>query len=178
MTLLGVLRLLRYTKSGFAERFLDELSEYVCENMNPITISDFLLINKERKLQLQYLGDPEREWVADDGDILESRGEMITDNILLKLKIPHQPKPRIFLPPKLEKKFNRKYPLVPDWNLKMIPRTIVEYWGRDDSEYLKIKRWKQEIYKALGLEIINIEPTEVQNTPKLTKKIMDKLKLK
>ena len=171
MTFLGIQKLLRHTRTGYAEDFLDDLSEYINDNMNPITISEFLLINKDKKLIPQYLGDPKREWVAEDGDILESRGEMIIDNILFKLKIPHQPKPRIFLPPELEKKFNRKYPIVPDWNIKMRPRTIIEYWGRDGPDYIKLKKWKQEMYEALGIHIINIEPTEVQNIPILTERL-------
>lgn len=171
LTLLGVLLLTKTMRVGFAEQFFNELSEHIYNNMNPITVSELLLINKEKKLIPQFLGDPDREWVAEDGDILESRGEMIIDNILFKLKIPHQPKPRIFLPPELEKKFNRKYPIVPDWNIKMLPRTIIEYWGRDDPNYIKLKTWKQEMYKALKINIINIEPTEVQNIPLLTKRL-------
>ena len=172
LTLLGCLLLTKGMRKGFAEQFFIELSEHIYNNMNPITVSELLLINKEKKLIPQSLGDPDREWVAEDGDILESRGEMIIDNILFKLKIPHQPKPRIFLPPELEKKFNRKYPIVPDWNIKMLPRTIIEYWGRNDPDYIKLKTWKQEMYKALEINIINIEPTEVQNIPLLTKRLI------
>ncbi|KKN07593.1 hypothetical protein LCGC14_1065390 [marine sediment metagenome] len=175
LTLLGCLLLTKRMRKGFAEQFFTELSEHIYNNMNPITISELLLINKEKKLIPQYLGDPDREWVAEDFDILESRGEMIIDNILFKLKIPHQPKPRIRLPPELEEKFNRTYPIVPDWNIKMLPRTIIEYWGRDGPKYVKLKEWKQEMYKALNISIINIEPAEVQNIPILTKKLKDLL---
>jgi len=175
LTLLGILKLLKHIRKGYSEAFYDEISEHIYNNMNPITISELLLINKEKKLIPQYLGDPDREWVAEDFDILESRGEKIIDNILFKLKIPHQPKPRIRLPPELEEKFNRTYPIVPDWNIKMLPRTIIEYWGRDDPEYIKLKEWKQEMYKALNISIINIEPTEVQNIPILTKKLKELL---
>jgi len=175
MTLPGVIRLLKYTRTGFSDQFLDDVTEYMQSNMNPVTINEMMCINKEKKLIPQYLGDPDQEYVADDGDILESRGEQIIDDILFKFKIPHQPKPRIGTKPEIRKKFNMKYKIIPDWNIKTVPRTIVEYWGLDTEEYIRAKKWKQEIYKAIGLRVINIEANEVQNIPILTKKLKDLL---
>jgi len=50
LTLRGVLKLLRHTNVGFALAFYDEVCDLICDNINPLTMSQELLRQQQKEL--------------------------------------------------------------------------------------------------------------------------------
>lgn len=94
-------------------------------------------------------------------DLVDSRGEQIIANILYELGVPYQ----------IGVYFS-EYGFNSDFVIKTEPQTIIEYWGMVTDDYLITRKWKEEKYKELGWNLISIEPNEVENIPKLRKRLM------
>jgi hypothetical protein len=182
-TLHGLLILLRYIKVGLAEAFYGMWVDIICDLIETKQLSvkgQLFLMDKTQKLIPQILGDPKKNWVDKAGNRLVSRGEMILSNILLDLKVSYQIYSPVWPTEELMKKYNyhSKHPLQPDFLIKTIPKTIIEYWGREgDSTYDFHREWKTKIYQDLKIRLIEIEPYEVQNIPILKVKLIKELKI-
>lgn len=183
VTLHGLLILLRYIKAGLSDEFYEMWVDIVCkliENGQLSVKGQLFLVNEEQELVPQILGDPRKNWVDKAGNRLVSRGEMIISNVLLELMVSYQIYSPIFLPEEIKKKYDyrSKHPLQPDFLIKTMPKTIIEYWGREgDLNYDSHREWKTKIYKELKIKLIEIEPYEVQNIPLLKAKLIKELNL-
>lgn len=182
-TLHGLLILLKFIKVGLADAFYFMWVDLICDLVESRQLSvkgQLFLVNGEKELVPQVLGDPRKNWVDKAGNRLESRGEMIISNVLLELKVSFQIYSPIFPPEEIMNKYNyqSKHPLRPDFLVKTMPKTIIEYWGReDDPTYDFHREWKTKIYKELNIRLIEIEPYEVQNIPILKAKLIKELQL-
>lgn len=82
-----------------------------------------------------------------DGHIVKSRGELIIDNYLYRLKIKH-----IYEGEVIVNDHVMKY----DWYLPDFD-VYIEYWGYYGKEYLDRKEEKIRLYKEGNLQLISIE---------------------
>ncbi len=82
-----------------------------------------------------------------DGHIVKSRGELIIDNYLYRLKIKHIYEGEIRVNGHII-----KY----DWYLPDFD-VYIEYWGYFGKEYLERKKEKIKLYEEGNLELISIE---------------------
>jgi hypothetical protein len=181
-TLHGLLILLKFIHVGLADEFYLMWVDLVCEliETKQLTSGELFLVDKRQKIIPQILGDPKKNWVDNAGNRLLSRGEMIISNILFELKVQFQIYSPIWPLKEIMKKYNyySKNPLQPDFLVKTIPKTIIEYWGREnDSNYDSHRIWKTKIYNELKIKLIEIEPHEVQNIPILKQKLIKELKI-
>lgn len=184
-TLHGLLRLLRIINVGLAEEFYDMWVDIVCElvESNQLTTGEFFLLNNKQKITPQILGAT-RHYLR-DGRGVKSRGEHIIGNILLDLRQIFQYEFPLYLPEWVAKdvKWNKflgdNNKLNPDFTILTIPKTIIEFWGReDDIDYDYTRKIKEKAYKLMKIKLIPIESKEVDNEPMLKKKLIKELKIK
>nr|BDI55013.1 MAG: PD-(D/E)XK nuclease [uncultured archaeon] len=184
-TLHGLLRLLRFTHSGLAEDFYDMWVDVVCElvESNQLTTGEFFLLNNKQEITPQILGAT-RHYLR-DGRGVRSRGEHIIGNILLDLRQIFQYEFPLYLPEWVAKEVKwNKFPedsnkLNPDFTILTIPKTIIEFWGREnDIDYDYTRKIKEKAYKLMKIKLIPIESKEVDNEPMLKKKLIKELKIK
>jgi hypothetical protein len=90
---------------------------------------------------------------ATDGHFVRSKAEMLIDNFLYMLEIPHA--------------YERRLPIEEEVYCDFyIPtgKVYIEYWGyEDDPRYLARKKAKQDIYHKYGFNLIELGEKEVQN---------------
>ena len=100
---------------------------------------------------------PETRLKAKDGHMVTSRGELIIDNMLYDAGIVHAYERELPI-----KKLVKTDFYIPAKNGGKA--VYIEFWGiKDNEEYLKRKKIKQEIYKNEGYNLINIEPEHYEN---------------
>lgn len=98
--------------------------------------------------------------VAITGDLVDSRGELIIVSILERLGVKFQVGVAFF-----HHKTNF------DFYLKG-RGIIIEYWGMENRpEYEENRRRKENVVKTLGLTLVSVESTEVDNVPMLLKRL-------
>jgi len=184
-TLHGLLILLDHITIGFSKQFYRMWVDLVCElvESNQLTTGEFFLLNNKQEITPQILGAT-RHYLR-DGRGVKSRGEHIVGNILLDLKQIFQYEFPLYLSEWVAKdvKWN-KFPgdnnkLNPDFTILTIPKTIIEFWGReDDIDYDYTRKIKERAYKLMKIKLIPIESKEVDNEPMLKKKLIKELKIK
>jgi hypothetical protein len=88
-----------------------------------------------------------------DGHYVRSKAEMLIDNFLYMLEIPHA--------------YERRLPIEEEVYCDFyIPtgKVYIEYWGYENNpKYLARKKEKQAIYKKYNLNLIELSEKEVQN---------------
>ncbi len=91
-----------------------------------------------------------------DGHNVRSRWEVIIDNMLYEYWLVHA--------------YERKLPVEEDvYSDFYIPARLgssavyIEYWGKEDSEYIQRRKIKQEIYKKYNLNLIELENNHIDN---------------
>lgn len=88
-----------------------------------------------------------------DGHYVRSKAEMLIDNFLYMLEIPHA--------------YERRLPIEEEIYCDFyIPtgKVYIEYWGfENEPKYLTRKKAKQEIYKKYNFNLIELNEKEVQN---------------
>lgn len=88
-----------------------------------------------------------------DGHYVRSKAEMLIDNFLYMLEIPHA--------------YERRLPIEEEVYCDFyIPtgKVYIEYWGyENEPKYLARKKAKQEIYKKYAFNLIELNEKEVQN---------------
>jgi len=88
-----------------------------------------------------------------DGHLLRSRGEVIIDDWLHYHNIKHDYEKSIFYSPTGF--------ILCDWYLPNLD-VYIEYWGVEkNSDYTENRRFKEEIYKKLNLNLISIENSDL-----------------
>ena len=100
--------------------------------------------------------DPRKAFPAQyrtaDGHYVRSRAELAIDNWLYMQSLVHA--------------YERRVPItetiISDFYLPR-ERLYLEYWGKDDAEYLNRKQKKQELYEKHGLRLVNIEDRHLDN---------------
>lgn len=98
--------------------------------------------------------------IAITGDLVDSRGELIIVSILERLGVKFQVGVAFF-----HHKTNF------DFYLKG-RGMIIEYWGMENKpEYQANRRRKEQVVKMLGLQLVSVESTEVDNMPMLLKRL-------
>lgn len=98
--------------------------------------------------------------IAITGDLVDSRGELIIVSILERLGVKFQVGVAFF-----HHKTNFDFYL-PGRGI------IIEYWGMENKpEYEANRRRKENVVKTLGLQLVSIESTEVDNVPLLLKRL-------
>lgn len=104
--------------------------------------------------------------VAITGDLVDSRGELIIVSILERLGVKFQVGAAFF-----------HYKTNFDFYLKG-RGIIIEYWGMENKpEYEANRRRKENVVKTLGLKLVSIESTEVDNVPMLLQRLKSVLLL-
>ena len=101
-------------------------------------------------------GDPRQAFQAQyrtaDGHYVRSRAELAIDNWLYMQGLVHA--------------YERRVPIaetvISDFYLPA-QRVYIEYWGRDDPEYLNRRREKQALYDRHGLRLVNVEDGHLEN---------------
>ncbi len=92
------------------------------------------------------------QYRAADGHYVRSRAELAIDNWLYMQGLVHA--------------YERRVPIaetvISDFYLP-VQRIYIEYWGRDDPEYLDRKRAKQALYDKHGLRLVNVEDVHLDN---------------
>ncbi|PKP28584.1 MAG: hypothetical protein CVU01_03905 [Bacteroidetes bacterium HGW-Bacteroidetes-18] len=90
---------------------------------------------------------------ADDTHIVRSNPELIIDNWLYHHKITHE----------VEKKIPIKHLMYCDWYLPDY-NVYIEYWGMErNPDYKKRREIKEELYKRNKLNLLGLEPKDIQN---------------
>ncbi|BCN94273.1 hypothetical protein THMIRHAM_20580 [Thiomicrorhabdus immobilis] len=88
-----------------------------------------------------------------DGHYVRSKAEMLIDNFLYMMEIPHA--------------YERRLPIEEEvYSDFYIPtgKVYIEYWGyENEPRYLARKKAKQEIYAKYGFNLIELTEKEVQN---------------
>jgi hypothetical protein len=102
-------------------------------------------------------GGPEFRCVlAEDGNRVRSRAEALIANWLFREKIPYVYEPP--LPYRAED--GRTRYIHPDFHLYE-DDVYVEYWGRDDKEYVESRRFKENVYAGRSLVPVHLEKHDV-----------------
>ena len=97
-----------------------------------------------------------REFHCDDGHDVRSQGETMIDNWLFKNNICHGYEVLMDVPEKIFCDFT-----IYDATRKPV---YIEYWGKEgESDYMKRKEEKQNIYLKHKLELIEIYPDDLKN---------------
>jgi hypothetical protein len=143
----------------------------MADRVNQISLGETYMVNKNKELVDQVLGDPEKNYVDCMGWRYSSNGEMLIAEVLHKLGIKFIPNSPINLPKDLQLKIKEIFKMQYGWqyiNADFLiitePRTVIEYWGIKGNYYYQLKRKiKTFIYSELKIWLIDIEANESQN---------------
>jgi hypothetical protein len=96
-------------------------------------------------------------YVTHDGHKVRSKAEQAIDNWLYKHRIAHG----------YEAQVGTKRC---DFEIPTKGKTIyIEYWGLEDTKYLKNKLAKLKLYKSKGLDLVSLYPKDLKNIDKILK---------
>jgi len=196
LTFLGVWKLLPTFRGEIPSQLYDWFGEklYKLMKSNKLTSGEFFFTNHVGNLVHQVIGDRKRCFVDERGYMYSSKGEMLIAKTLRQINIDFQYNAPINLPIWLINKLSKDYPkeillkagwinipyyITSDFLLRILPKTVIEYWGMEDSSSYNAKREiKEFIYHELEVKCISIEPHEDHNLPILKKNLLIKLQLK
>ncbi|MBD3255884.1 MAG: helicase IV [Candidatus Lokiarchaeota archaeon] len=99
-----------------------------------------------------------------DGHKVKSKGELIIDDLLFNLGIPHKYEETIQINGN-----SVKY----DWYLPSC-EVYIEYWGYYGKDYLKRKEEKKKLYRKAKLNLISVEDIMLENIHYNFKKELEK----
>jgi len=161
---LAVLTKELYHTTSLTDRVVEDIKEIIKQKSPKIE-------HKVSKNAEQRDAHREETMRTMDGHYVKSKGERDIDDIFYENRIVHC--------------YEKKVPItsdepavVADW---FIPVTdsrhgvYVEYWGRNDEEYLKNKARKQKQYKSHNIPLIEIEKDDVLDKHGLTDRILTEL---
>ncbi|HUW89709.1 MAG TPA: hypothetical protein VMV43_04245 [Candidatus Nanopelagicaceae bacterium] len=185
LTFLGVWKLLPSFRGEIPSLLYDWFGERLYENLKTFQLpkGQFFLTTKSNEIIPQILGDPSKNYVDCKGFRYASKGELLIANILNGLGIKFQYNSPIFLPEELKDKLKTKHScnwsyITADFLIRIVPKTIIEFWGIEKDSYYDWKRKVKEFcYKSLEIKLISIEAHEDQNAPELKKKLRELLNL-
>jgi len=193
LTFLGVWKLLPTFRGEIPILLYDWFGEklYVMMKTNQLTSGEFLFMNRVRELVTQVIGDKTKCFVDEEGFMYSSKGEMLIAKTLRQLNIYFQYNAPINLPLWIINKLNKDYPkeilieanwtripsyITADFLLRIIPRTVVEYWGQTNQDSYNAKREiKEFIYRELEIKCVSIEANEDHNIPMLKQMLIERL---
>ena len=95
--------------------------------------------------ELQYRAKYPALYRATDGHNVRSQPELLIDNWLRTMGIPHD----------YEKKVPVEENLLCDFYIEQ-GDVYIEYWGLSNPEYLRHSQWKRKIYKKYGFKLIQL----------------------
>ena len=98
---------------------------------------------------------------AEDGHMVRSRGELLIDNWLYHHRITHAYEP--YAPIK-------EY-LISDFYLNEHD-VYIEYWGREDEEYIERRKEKERLYQEYKLDLIPIENEDIERLDDVLSRIL------
>ena len=195
LTFLGTWKLLPTFRGDIPIRLYHWFGEklYALMKSNQLSSGEFFFTNKIGRLVHQIIGDKKKCYVDEFGFMYSSKGEMLIAKTLRQLNIYFQYNAPINLPNRVLKKLRKDYPkeilleagwqkippyITADFLLRIIPRTIIEYWGlKGNSKYNAKREIKEFIYRELKIRCISIEEHEDQNIPVLKKKLIKELEI-
>jgi hypothetical protein len=150
----GLFLLLSKMSGEFNDAILYELNNFYWDTQ--------LRKRKEHLRPKNYLKLPDFPYShrSKSGHLVDSRGEQIIADILYDLDIPYQPG-----------KYFYEYSINVDFILIGEPLTVIEYWGLDTANYKENRERKHKIYAKLNWKCIDIEKSEVDNSPKLKERL-------
>lgn len=102
-----------------------------------------------------------------DGHYVRSRAEIIIDNALYDYGLAHA----------YERKLPVEEELYSDFYLPQ-NNVYIEYWGLEDSHYIKRKHQKQAIYKKYNFNLIELSDDDIANVDDVLPKKLLKFKIK
>lgn len=193
LTFLGVWKLLPTFRGDIPQQLYDWFGEKLYDLMksNQLSSGEFFFTNKIGKLVHQIIGDKKKCYVDELGFMYSSKGEMLIAKTLRQLNQPFQYNAPINLPLTLINKLMKDFPkeilieagwqripsyITSDFLIRMIPRTVIEYWGIEGNNKYNAKREiKEFIYRELKIRCISIEDHEDQNIPVLKKNLIKEL---
>jgi len=195
LTFLGVWKLLPTFRGDIPQQLYDWFGEklYLLMKINQLSSGEFFFMNKVRELVTQVIGDKSKCFVDEEGFMYSSKGEMLIAKTLRQLNVYFQYNAPINLPFWLVNKLQKEYPkeilleagwikipiyITSDFLLRIIPRTVVEYWGITNQDAYNAKREiKEYIYRELEIRCVPIEANEDHNLPMLKQTLIKKLDL-
>jgi len=188
LTFSGVWRLLPRFKSEVPIQFYYWWGDFVSKKMNSLQIEKGeTLMLTDREVIKQKIGISK---VDCNGFLYSSRGEMILSSKLLEIgaKIQYNA-PIQFNKEEVKKMIPsdilRGLGYLPayvtaDFFIRDFPKTVIEYWGfgpEENPKYNSNRKWKEWLYSYLGIRLISIEATEVDNKPLLEARLRKELDL-
>jgi len=197
LTFLGVWKLLPTFRGDVPQQLYDWFGEtlYSMMKSNRLERGEFFLTNSSGKIVSQVLGDKQRSFVDEKGIQYASKGEMLIAKTLRQLRVKFQYNAPIYLTKRIIKILHTDQSLLDtlveanwynipsyitaDFLIRTKPRTVIEYWGmQNSSKYNAKRKIKELIYRELEIRLIDVEAHEDRNIPLLKKKLMKELKIK
>jgi hypothetical protein len=186
LTFLGVGKLLPTFQGEIPILFYDFFLEQTYDLMKKFQLpkGQFFLTNETKEIVPQILGDPDKNFVDCRGFRYSSKGELLIANVLNGLGVGFQYNSPIYFPEDLKLNLKNKFNcywsyITADFLIRIVPKTIVEFWGvQNDPSYDKKRKIKEYSYKWLEIKLIPINPHEEQNAPKLKEKLRKLLGLR
>jgi len=193
LTFLGTWKLLPTFRNDIPIKLYHWFGEklYLLMKSNQLISGEFFFTNKIGTLVHQIIGDKKRCFVDEKGYMYSSKGEMLIAKTLRQINIDFQYNAPINLPNWLITKLRKDFPkeillkagwmtipsyITSDFLLRIIPKTVIEYWGIEDSSSYNAKREiKEFIYREIEIRCIPIEAHEDHNIPILKKNLLKKL---
>lgn len=105
-----------------------------------------------------------RQVLTRDGTRVRSRAEALIANWLSEVGIPYEYEP----PLAYRDERGRTRHIHPDFHL-FEHGVYVEYWGRDDAEYIESRAFKERVYQRRGIVPVNLERDEADSRAFVTK---------
>jgi len=185
LTFLGVWKLLHSFRGEIPSLLYEWFGEKLYEHLKKFQLpkGQFFLTNDSGEIIPQILGDPSKNFVDCRGFRYASKGELLIANILNGLGVRFQYNSPIYFPEELKnilkKKFNCNWSYITaDFLIRIVPKTIIEFWGMENDSYYDWKRNVKEFcYKWLKIRLIPIEAHEEQNAPRLKERLRELLNL-
>ena len=165
-----------------------ELASWFWYNMakkvnNFMLTGETYMVNKEKQLVDQTLGDPKKNYVDCMGWRYSSKDEMFIGEVLHKIGIKFLPNSPINLSNEVKEHIKSEFSngkpwdyITADFLILTEPRTVIEHWGIEGDNYYQWKRKiKTLIYGLFKIRVINIDPGEPQNKLGLKRRLEKEL---
>ncbi|MCE7737109.1 MAG: hypothetical protein GPJ54_19640, partial [Candidatus Heimdallarchaeota archaeon] len=102
-------------------------------------------------------------YIADDGDEVKSRAELVIDNFLTSNQIKHEYEKKITINGKI---------LSPDWYLPDCD-AYIEFWGMESNQNYSEKQLKKlKVYAKSDLRVLSLNNPHLENGPYMAKTIL------
>ncbi|MCM1367556.1 MAG: hypothetical protein NC184_01930 [Roseburia sp.] len=106
--------------------------------------------------------DSQKEYIKRtlDGHIVKSDAEVIIDDILYNLRIPHCYEKRV------SEINDEERTIMCDWFIPIESNSkgiYIEYWGMDTDKYIQNKKEKKNLYKVNDIPLLEIEKDEIKS---------------